>query len=70
MRRPFRTPLVPLVPLLGVVLCAYLMSRLPLVTWIRFFVWMALGFSIYFGYGRFHSRVAHEAAARAASRAD
>ncbi len=58
MHRPFRTPLVPLVPILGVLFCGYLMAHLPVVTWIRFFVWMAIGFGIYFGYGRFHSRVA------------
>ncbi|MHB8381090.1 MAG: amino acid permease [Candidatus Binataceae bacterium] len=58
MRRPFRTPLVPLVPILGVIFCLYLMLSLPIVTWIRFFAWMAIGFGIYFGYGRFHSRVA------------
>ncbi|HUY28917.1 MAG TPA: amino acid permease [Candidatus Binataceae bacterium] len=60
MRRPFRTPLVPVVPILGVIFCVYLMLSLPAVTWIRFFVWMAIGFGIYFGYGRFHSRVAAE----------
>ncbi len=60
--RPFRTPLVPLVPILGALFCGYLMSSLPLVTWVRFFIWMGIGFVIYFSYGRFHSRVA--AAAR------
>jgi APA family basic amino acid/polyamine antiporter len=59
--RPFRTPLVPLVPILGALFCGYLMSRLPTVTWIRFFIWMGIGFVIYFGYGRHHSRVAAEA---------
>jgi basic amino acid/polyamine antiporter, APA family len=59
--RPFRTPFVPLVPLFGAVACAYLMWRLPTVTWIRFFVWMALGLAIYFSYGRHHSLVAIEA---------
>ncbi len=68
LHRPFRTPLVPLVPILGVVFCLYLMSSLPVVTWIRFFVWMAAGFVIYFSYGRHHSRVAR-ADASAASRA-
>jgi basic amino acid/polyamine antiporter, APA family len=56
--RAFRTPLVPWVPILGVIFCGYLMLSLPLVTWIRFIVWMAFGLVIYFSYGRFHSRVA------------
>jgi APA family basic amino acid/polyamine antiporter len=68
LKRPFHTPLVPLVPILGIFFCTYLMSSLPALTWIRFFVWMALGFAIYFSYGRFHSRLSHEEpAARAAS---
>jgi len=54
-----RTPLVPLVPILGVVFCLYLMASLPFLTWIRFFVWLAIGLVIYFSYGRFHSRVEH-----------
>ncbi|HTY54237.1 MAG TPA: amino acid permease [Candidatus Binataceae bacterium] len=57
LRRPFATPMVPLVPILGVICCSYLMSRLPLVTWIRFFSWLAVGLIIYFAYGRWHSRV-------------
>ncbi|HTW88620.1 MAG TPA: amino acid permease [Candidatus Binataceae bacterium] len=75
LRRPFRTPLVPLVPILGALFCGYLMSSLPLITWVRFVIWMAIGFVIYFSYGRFHSRVAaearklDEAAAAAARRA-
>jgi len=68
LKRPFRTPLVPVVPILGIFFCAYLMSSLPTVTWIRFFVWMALGLGIYFSYGRFHSRVAnHTAESQAAA---
>jgi basic amino acid/polyamine antiporter, APA family len=59
LHRPFRTPLVPLVPILGVVFCLYLMASLPFLTWIRFFVWLAIGLVIYFSYGRFHSRVEH-----------
>jgi len=62
MRRPFTTPLVPLVPILGIVCCGYLMSRLPSLTWIRFFGWLAVGLIIYFSYGRFHSRVSAGAA--------
>jgi len=65
LRRPFRTPLVPVVPILGVVFCAFLMASLPGVTWIRFFVWMMAGGVIYFSYGRFHSRVAAEAVQQA-----
>ena len=65
--RPFRTPLVPLVPIVGALSCLYLMASLPLVTWIRFFVWMAIGFAIYFSYGRFHSHVDAAASAQAAA---
>ncbi len=64
--RPFRTPMVPLVPILGVISCGYLVLSLPTVTWIRFFVWMAIGMVVYFFYGRFHSRVAAAAAGAAA----
>jgi APA family basic amino acid/polyamine antiporter len=55
--RPFRTPLVPLVPILGVLICGYMMYGLPGDTWIRLIVWMVLGLLIYFLYGRSHSRV-------------
>jgi APA family basic amino acid/polyamine antiporter len=56
-KRPFRVPLVPLVPILGVIFCGYLMAVLPGLTWMRFFVWLVLGLAIYFIYGRWHSRV-------------
>lgn len=55
--RPFRTPLVPLVPLAGILACGYLMIGLPVDTWARLVVWMVLGFVIYFVYGRKHSVV-------------
>jgi APA family basic amino acid/polyamine antiporter len=55
--RPFRTPLVPLVPLLAVAMCAYLMLQLPSVTWWRFVLWLAAGLIIYFAYGVRHSRL-------------
>jgi len=55
--RPFRTPLVPLVPLLGVASCVYLMAALPIDTWARLIIWMAIGIAIYFGYGRAHSKL-------------
>ncbi len=63
MRRSFATPLVPLVPILGVLFCLYLMLSLPMLTWIRFVVWLAIGLVIYFSYGRYHSRVELEAEA-------
>ena len=61
--RPFRTPWVPAVPITGIAFCLFLMARLPMVTWIRFFLWLAIGLVIYFTYGRYHSRVDHDASA-------
>lgn len=55
LERPFRVPLVPLVPLLGILCCLGLMLTLPLDTWIRLIVWLALGLVIYASYGRRHS---------------
>lgn len=55
--RPFRVPLVPLFPIVGVVLCATLMLSLPILTWIRFVVWLAIGLVIYFLYSVRHSRL-------------
>jgi len=49
--RPFRTPLVPLVPILGVLTCFSMMAALPADTWIRLILWMAVGMIIYFAYG-------------------
>jgi basic amino acid/polyamine antiporter, APA family len=57
MRRPFKTPLVPIVPILGAGSCALMMCSLDETTWLRFFIWLAVGMVIYFGYGRFHSVV-------------
>ncbi|MFC6087245.1 amino acid permease [Sphaerisporangium aureirubrum] len=58
--RSFRTPLVPLVPILSMLACFYLMLNLPVETWVRFLVWMVLGVVVYFGYGARHSRVAEQ----------
>jgi len=55
--RVFKTPLVPAIPLLGIAMCVYLMLGLPLVTWARFGVWLAVGFVLYFVYGFGHSRL-------------
>ncbi len=57
LHRPFRTPLVPLVPILGIAISFALMASLPFDTWIRLFVWLAIGMVIYFGYGQYHSHV-------------
>ncbi len=55
MKRPFKLPLGPVFPTLGIVFCLYLMINLPLITWLRFIIWMGIGFVIYFGYGMKHS---------------
>jgi len=57
LERSFRVPLSPFLPVLAAVVCVYLMLNLSLETWLRFLVWMALGFVIYFVYGYRHSRV-------------
>lgn len=55
--RPFKTPFFPIVPILGMLSSLALMYFLPIDTWIRLIVWMALGVIIYFGYSRKHSKV-------------
>jgi APA family basic amino acid/polyamine antiporter len=57
LERGFRVPLVPVFPIIGILLCLYLMLDLPIDTWLRFFVWMAVGLVAYFAYGRRHSRL-------------
>ncbi|HZT30786.1 MAG TPA: amino acid permease [Bryobacteraceae bacterium] len=54
--RPFQTPLVPLVPILGIFISLLLMASLPLDTWLRLLIWLVVGLVIYFTYGRKHSR--------------
>lgn len=56
--RPFRAPGAPVVPLLGIAFCVYLMLSLPLLTWIRFVIWLVIGLVVYMSYGRSHSRLA------------
>jgi APA family basic amino acid/polyamine antiporter len=56
--RPFRTPLVPLVPILGILICGYMMYSLPSATWERLVVWMIIGLIVYFAYSRSHSKLA------------
>jgi basic amino acid/polyamine antiporter, APA family len=55
--RPFRTPWVPVLPIVSVAFCLYLMLALPLLTWLRFGLWLAIGATIYFFYSVRHSRV-------------
>lgn len=55
--RPFKTPWVPFVPVVGIVSCSALMLGLGLDTWIRLAVWSALGLAVYFGYGKRNSRL-------------
>ena len=57
MKRPFKTPLVPLVPILGIVSALYLMSRLALITWAVMIGWLLIGLIIYFTYSIKHSKV-------------
>jgi APA family basic amino acid/polyamine antiporter len=55
--RPFRTPWVPFVPVMGIIVCVYLMYTLPAESWFRLFIWMTIGVIIYFIYGKKHSKV-------------
>ena len=67
-KRPFRVPGGYVIPVLGVVSCAWLMLSLTVMTWVRFLVWLDFGMIIYWFYGRTHSQLANpaEAAARSA----
>ena len=58
--RPFRCPLVPIVPILGIAFCLLLMLSLPPANWYRLIGWLALGLVIYFGYGKRHSILGKE----------
>lgn len=60
LHRAFRTPWVPFIPILSVCASLWLMLNLPAETWIRFGIWMAAGFLVYFLYGRTHSRLGKE----------
>ncbi|MCL4523289.1 MAG: amino acid permease [Acidobacteria bacterium] len=61
-RRAFRAPGGPLAPILTILTCVLLMAGLPIMNWIRFFVWLAIGLVIYFTYGRRHSHLKDAAA--------
>jgi len=57
-KRRFRVPFGPVIPVLSVIFCILLMMGLPIITWMRFFVWLGLGLLIYFFYSRHHSEFA------------
>ena len=59
LERGFRVPGVPVVPIIGALLCFYLMKQLTIQTWLRFIIWLLVGLVIYFLYGRRHSRLQH-----------
>jgi APA family basic amino acid/polyamine antiporter len=68
--RPFKTPWVPFTPIMGILISLLLMASLPIDTWIRLLVWLLIGFAIYFGYSRKHSRVQFAENASAITAAD
>lgn len=59
MHRPFKVPLSPVLPILGIAFAIFLMTDLPLSTWVRFAIWLAVGVVIYLVYGYSHSRLRH-----------
>ncbi len=61
--RPFRTPWMPVVPILGILFNGYMMYKLGWVNWARLIVWLAIGLVIYFSYGKNHSKVQRESGA-------
>jgi basic amino acid/polyamine antiporter, APA family len=70
-KRPFRCPMVPLIPILGIIMCLMLMFSLPWANWVRLLGWLAIGLVIYFLYSRHHSfmktYLAHEISAHGVS---
>jgi len=69
MKRPFRVPLSPVIPILSALACLYLMTNLSVETWVRFLLWMVLGLAVYFFYGRRNARLARPAEERPATSA-
>ncbi len=61
LQRPFKTPFVPLIPILGILICGYMMVNLGFDTWLRLIIWMGIGVLIYFTYGIKHSKLRKEA---------
>ena len=61
--RPYRTPFVPVVPILAVLVCFAMIVSLDVLTWYRLVIWLAVGLAIYFGYSRYHSHLVKAGAA-------
>jgi basic amino acid/polyamine antiporter, APA family len=68
--RPFRVPLSPITPVLGILICLLLMFSLPAENWARLLIWLAIGLAIYFGYSQKHSLLAHPDAKPVSALAD
>jgi len=68
--RAFRTPWVPFVPIMGILVCGYMMAGLPGDTWLRLLAWLAIGLFVYFAYGRRHSVLRRRAAMSAGGSGD
>jgi basic amino acid/polyamine antiporter, APA family len=68
--RPFRTPMVPFVPIMGILISLLMMAGLPGDTWLRLIIWLVIGMVLYFTYGRYHSRVQIMAARKNGAMAD
>ncbi len=60
LNRPFKTPFVPLIPILGILICGYMMVNLGFDTWMRLIIWMVIGIAIYFLYGRKNSKLLNQ----------
>lgn len=60
LKRSFKVPFVPVLPIISAIVCFYLMMNLPLETWIRFVIWLVIGVVVYFAYSRRHSRLRAE----------
>ena len=55
LHRPFKCPWVPVVPIIGIIMCLFLMLSLPAENWLRLVIWLGIGFVLYFAYGAKHS---------------